>query len=126
MDMDTNMDNENNEKVLYNTPELNYSRTENQINKLGEKAPDVLIVDGIMGCGKTSAMINYVNNAPDNVRFLYITPYLTEVERIKEECKDKNFKDPDTKNKDGSKVTSLETLLTLRENIVSTQKKTIF
>ena len=29
-------------------------------------------------------------------------------------------KDPDTKNKDGSKVTSLETLLTLRENIVST------
>ena len=32
MDMDTNMDNENNEnneKVLYNTPELNYSRTEN-------------------------------------------------------------------------------------------------
>lgn len=120
MDMDTNIDNENNEKVLYNTPELNYSRTENQINKLGEKAPDVLIVDGIMGCGKTSAMINYVNNAPDNVRFLYITPYLTEVERIKEECKDKNFKDPDTKNKDGSKVTSLETLLTLRENIVST------
>lgn len=29
MDMDTNMDNENNEKVLYKTPELNYSRTEN-------------------------------------------------------------------------------------------------
>ena len=29
MDVDTNMDNENNEKVLYNTPELNYSRTEN-------------------------------------------------------------------------------------------------
>lgn len=29
MDMDTNMDNENKEKVLYNTPELNYSRTEN-------------------------------------------------------------------------------------------------
>ena len=38
MDMDTNIDSENNEKVLYNTPELNYSRTENQINKLGEKA----------------------------------------------------------------------------------------
>lgn len=27
--IDTKMDNENNEKVLYNTPELNYSRTEN-------------------------------------------------------------------------------------------------
>ena len=108
------------EKILYNTPELNYGRTEKQINILGLKTPEVLIVDGIMGCGKTSAMINYINNAPDNVRFLYITPYLSEVERIKKECKSKNFKDPTTKNKNGSKVTSLETLLTLRENIVST------
>ena len=79
------------EKILYNTPELNYGKTEKQINTLGLKNPDVLIVDGIMGCGKTSAMINYINNAPDNVRFLYITPYLTEVERIKKECKNKNF-----------------------------------
>ena len=50
------------EKILYNTPELNYGKTEKQRNTLGLKNPDVLIVDGIMGCGKTSAMINYINN----------------------------------------------------------------
>ena len=79
------------EKILYNTPELNYGRTEKQINILGLKTPEVLIVDGIMGCGKTSAMINYINNAPDNVRFLYITPYLSEVERIKKEVSEAGF-----------------------------------
>ena len=42
----------------------------------------IKIVDMVCGGGKTSAAINLINNAPKENKFLYITPYLTEVERI--------------------------------------------
>ena len=48
------------EKILYNTPELNYGKTEKQINTLGLKNPDVLIVDGIMGCGKPHHWVKFM------------------------------------------------------------------
>ncbi len=45
----------------------------------------VKVVDAICGAGKTTAAINYINH-PSNSgeRFMYVTPYLTEVQRIKE------------------------------------------
>ena len=46
----------------------------------------VNIVDAPCGQGKTLSAINYINNSNDDERFLYITPFLTEVERIKREC----------------------------------------
>ena len=46
----------------------------------------VNIVDAIMGTGKTSAAINYINSSDDDIRFLYITPYLSEVDRVINSC----------------------------------------
>ena len=44
----------------------------------------IQIVDQVMGAGKTSAIINMINDSDDDTRFIYITPYLTEVTRIKQ------------------------------------------
>lgn len=75
------------------------------------------VVDTGCGVGKTTAMINYINQDKDNNKFLYITPFLTEVERVKNACKDKNFQEP------AELPTKTEDLLRLVEkgyNIVST------
>lgn len=71
----------------------------------------------IMGAGKTSAAINYINKSKDEEKFLFITPYLTEVERIKCSCPKKNFKEP---KKYGTKLNGIKYLISRGENIVST------
>lgn len=78
---------------------------------------DVKIVDMIMGSGKSSAAINYINQS-DGEKFLYITPFMTEIEnRIIPQCKNKNFIQPE---KYGTKLNGLKYLLDKGENIVST------
>lgn len=77
----------------------------------------VKVVDQIMGAGKTSAIINMINHSDDNTRFIYITPYLTEVERIKTQCAGRNFKEP---KEIGTKLRGLKYLLKSKNNIVST------
>lgn len=75
------------------------------------------VVDAGCGVGKTTAMINYINKDKDDNKFLYITPFLTEVDRVKNACKDKNFQEP------AELPTKTEDLLRLVEkgyNIVST------
>ena len=52
------------------------------------------IVDAICGTGKSTSLINMINEDVSNQRFLYITPYLSEVERIKNACANKHFKEP--------------------------------
>lgn len=42
-----------------------------------------IIVDSIMGSGKSSFAINYMNKTDD--RFIYITPFLSEIERVKKD-----------------------------------------
>lgn len=79
---------------------------------------EVNIVDELMGKGKTSAAINFINESSDDVHFLYITPYLTEVKRIIESCPSKNFKQPERIK--GTKVTGIKELFDKKENIVST------
>jgi len=76
----------------------------------------VYIVDEMMGKGKSSAAINYINNS--NERFLVITPYLDEVDRYKKFCPNKHFKEPIRRN--GSKLLDIKHLLRNGENIVST------
>jgi len=43
---------------------------------------EIKIIDAIMGMGKTGSLINHINSSDEDTKFLYITPYLTEVERI--------------------------------------------
>lgn len=75
------------------------------------------IVDAICGSGKTSAAINFINKSDDDTKFLYITPYLTEVERIINSCPDKKFKQP---KEYGTKLNGIKSLFNKGCNIVST------
>lgn len=78
---------------------------------------NINVIDAIMGSGKTSAAINYMNSSDENNKFLYITPYLTEVKRIIESCPSKNFKQPESY---GSKIKGIKYLFENGNNIVST------
>ena len=78
----------------------------------------IKVVDSICGSGKTKSIIKYINNCSDkNKKFLYITPLLSETERIIQECKDKDFKTPLEKP---CKIFGLKYLLQNKYNIVST------
>lgn len=46
-----------------------------------------------MGSGKTTAAIRYMNEHPDK-KFIYITPYKSEADRIQEACPELDFKRP--------------------------------
>lgn len=78
----------------------------------------VYYIDEVMGRGKTSALINHINSAPEEDRFIYITPYLTEVDRIQKACESKAFLAP--RKESGGKLTNIKRLIAERRNIVST------
>lgn len=80
----------------------------------------VKIIDSIPGSGKTSAIIQMINDdlTNDN-KYIYITPFLTEVERIKRNCKTKRFYEPKY-NQYGNKFDNLNKLIAEGKNIVST------
>ena len=79
------------------------------------------IVDGIMGSGKSSGIINKINNLknknPDN-KFLVIVPYLDEVERYSNSLKD--FKSL-IQNNPPKKIT-LEKYLNENKDIICTHQ----
>lgn len=84
---------------------------------MNEDVVKINIVDAICGSGKTSAAINFINKSDDDTKFLYITPYLTEVERIIDSCPDKKFKQP---KEYGTKLNGIKSLFNKGCNIVST------
>lgn len=53
----------------------------------------IKVCDAIMGTGKSTAAIQYMNSHPD-LRFIYITPYLDEARRIAEGCSRLEFHEP--------------------------------
>ncbi|MFB0831536.1 hypothetical protein ACEU2D_18275 [Brevibacillus laterosporus] len=84
--------------------------------------PIIKVVDSIMGSGKSSAAINMINSDTEN-NYIYITPYLPEVERIKKDCSIRKFYDPKVFSKDGEtfyKLDSFHNLLRDNKNIVTT------
>lgn len=83
------------------------------------KAPlKVNVVDAIMGSGKTTWVINKINQQ-DAPRYIFVTPTLAEVERIKLQCPKADFKQPENKEH-GSKYFNFKTLVADGENIVTT------
>lgn len=79
----------------------------------------VNVIDSIMGSGKTSWAIQNINEASSIKKFVYITPYLDEVERISQ-ATNREFIEPNNRNEEGSKLFSLKRLLADGKDIVST------
>ena len=76
----------------------------------------ITIEDKIMGGGKTYNAIEEMKVSKNS--FMYITPFLDEVDRVLKEVK--NSYAPNNRNKDGSKRTSLLNMANNSRNIVST------
>lgn len=75
------------------------------------------VVNARMGQGKTSAAINYINNSSGDEHFIFCTPYLSEVERIKSSCVNKEFVEP---QEDPTKKEGLKKLIAENRYIVIT------
>lgn len=99
----------------YNTNELKYSER----NIFGKLKTNILILDAPCGAGKSTAIINYINNSPKDCKFIYITPLLSEVDRIIESCPEKQFKTPTVTNKHSKKMDFIN-MINKGCNIVST------
>lgn len=83
----------------------------------------VRVCDAIMGTGKSSAAITYLNEHP-NDKFIYITPYLDEAARIKKGCPQLHFVEPSNKLKQYEFKKALHTAALIREgrNITTTHQ----
>src|SRR5699024_2801573 len=80
--------------------------------------PSIHVVDSIMGAGKTSWAIQHMQDANKDEKFIYITPFLSEVERVRESVTNRTFKAPNNKGK--GKLDNLKDLIMHENDIVST------
>ncbi|CAH0282982.1 hypothetical protein [Peribacillus sp. Bi134] len=80
---------------------------------------NINIIDSIMGSGKTSWAIQFMKNAPPYQKFIYITPFKGEVERVILSV-GRGFKQPQIDDKNNTKLEDIKRLIANGENIVST------
>lgn len=80
------------------------------------------VIDAPTGQGKTNAAINYINNHEG--RYLFVTPYITELERVIKACSEKRFYQPKViyaeENKVSTKKNGIRELFKAGVNIVTT------
>ncbi len=81
---------------------------------------NVTVVDSVMGSGKSSWAIQFMNEADPTERFIYITPLNSEVDRIKEACPGLAFRSTNLDQYSGKKMHVVKEWLTERANICST------
>lgn len=83
----------------------------------------IKICDAIMGSGKSSAIIHHMNQNSDK-KFIYITPFLDETERIRNACPSLRFIEPSNKLSEYgfSKYNHVIQLLKDQRNIASTHQ----
>lgn len=79
----------------------------------------VTIVDSPCGMGKTSYAIQFMKEKVFD-SFIFITPFLSELDRVIESCNNRKFLKPNEKLGEGSKTKHFYKLLEQRKNIVST------
>ncbi|PYZ99095.1 hypothetical protein CR205_11210 [Alteribacter lacisalsi] len=76
------------------------------------------VIDSIMGSGKSSWAIQYMNSSPARKKFIYITPFADEVERIISECTYREFVKPS--NAETTKLVDIKKLIAEGLDIAST------
>ena len=83
----------------------------------------VTVIDSIMGSGKTTSLINMMNENTEE-KFIYITPYRDEIDRVIANCPNRYFETPKNFDKINLKTcTKYEDLIKIIEqdiNVVST------
>lgn len=77
------------------------------------------VIDSGCGSGKTSYAIQLINESQPDSRFIYITPFLSEVARVKDQC-NRRIYEPNNRNNKGSKLESLKKLVIEGKDIAST------
>lgn len=82
----------------------------------------VKVLDALMRAGKTSYVINMMNGVELSKKFIYITIYNEEVERVKNSITNRKFQIPDEKLGQGSKFTHFKRLIAEGQNIVTTHE----
>lgn len=82
-----------------------------------EEHTNITVVDALMGAGKTTWAINYINQHPDE-NILYVTPYITETERIQSSV-ERDIKLP--QHKGDGKIKDILKLLENEEDICATR-----
>ncbi|MGL5458167.1 MAG: hypothetical protein ACRDBY_00970 [Cetobacterium sp.] len=80
----------------------------------------IKVIDSIMGSGKTSWAIQNITIFNRGDKFLYVTPYLDEVDRVVEACKKVCIPVSTPTNSKGSKSEHLKQLMKQGKNIVTT------
>lgn len=105
------------------------NRSIRKIEYIGEKECQCILVDNpshlyltndCIVTHNTSAAINYINNTPEDIKIIYITPYITEIDRIINRCKSKKFEQPRKYTDNTPKIVHLKDLLNKGKNIVTT------
>jgi len=79
----------------------------------------IKIIDSPCGTGKTSWAIEYLNNLSEDKKFIYITPFLNECQRVQDSI-NKEAIQPDQRIGSGRKRTHFLNLIKLGKNILST------
>ena len=79
----------------------------------------IKVCDALCGSGKTSACIRMMNERTD-ARFIFVTQFLTEVDRIKRCCASRDFCSPECDLPSRTKLEDIITLLRERRNIATT------
>lgn len=77
-----------------------------------------IVLDSIMGSGKTTWAINYMNNHQDK-NFIYVTPFLEEVQRVKTTV-NRTVWEPTQQNESGSKLASFKSIIQIHNTICTT------
>jgi hypothetical protein len=80
----------------------------------------IKVCDALCGSGKTSACIRMMNEETDK-RFIFVTQFLSEVDRIMTKCSSRGFVTPDNDVRTRkTKLSDLKTLLVNGQNIATT------
>src|SRR5699024_1374403 len=87
----------------------------------GTARKQITVIDSIMGSGKTQWAIQRMNEASPQEKFIYITPFLDEVDRIKKNVTNRSFVEPNNANDEGRKLGSLHESRVRGGELASTQ-----